>query len=254
MSVCFICLQPCIVPISLEIFQCFKNYGVHCHSKNHLCFQCYFESLEKGFLKEKCSFCKSALANSINSFRIDYESIDKDEIVQCFICKQEMRHTELITHLFENTTCLYFCQCQNFITKKDLKNHQISCNFWKKCQVCMDYHEKQSDGNFVCSRSGIHCMDCSEIIVNKDHWKNQCLFRTMKCPECSIEIPAIEIVNHYSEHLCELKKDIKCLTNFFYEKKRLYRKKINIFCELYQTVFPNQDIEEQNFPHEENLS
>jgi hypothetical protein len=164
-----------------------------------------------------------------------------------------MKHSELITHLFERSSCLTFCSCGKYITEKNLKNHQASCNFWKKCQVCMDYHEKGNDGKYVCSQTGIHCMDCCEVIVNQDHWKNQCLFRRIKCPECCVQIPAIEIVNHYSEHLCELKKDIKCITSFYHEKKKMYRNKINIFCNLYQDVFPNQDIEEQEFPHEEIL-
>ena len=76
----------------------------------------------------------------------------------------------------------------------------------------------------------------------------------MKCPECSLSIPAIEIVNHYSEHLFELKKEIQYVSDFCREKKKMYRDKINVFCKLYQNIFPNEDIEEHDFPHENSLS
>lgn len=232
---CFICYQECTIPISLFKFACYKNYDIHCNSNKFMCFECYYLSMQ---VEEKCFFCRAPTMYPATQFYLDYKNIKKDEMVECFVCKESMKHKDLIRHLFENSTCLHLCVCGEYFTKNDKDAHYQKCPFFEKCNFCQTYHERRHDGKKICVKSGTHCMDCCEILTSENHWQDSCLYRKIKCPECGCKILAMDMIDHYSSHLKDYQNDLKEFADFYYQKTKSYQNKLNELCKLYSDIYP----------------
>lgn len=244
MHQCFICLEECIIPITMEKFECYKNYTIHCNSNKYSCFECYFKYSK---MNNKCSICHAPSFRKDDCFQIDYKSIDENKMTSCFICNQEMTHNQLITHLFENSECLFFCTCGQFYTKNEKEEHMKQCNYFENCKICNEYHFVEDGKTFLCKKTGIHCMLCSEIICKDSHWEKTCLHRNIKCPTCKSIVKAIDFVGHYSEHVKQEKLDIQEMTEFLIQKKSEYQKHVRFLCKTFQEIYPGEELTNDKF-------
>lgn len=237
MSTCFLCLDEATVPVIMERFACFRNYKVHCNSDKVVCFACYVTSLSS---IDSCMFCRAPIQQGPEAFRIDLSLVSKEDQRTCFVCKATMSHYDLVPHLLQDSTCVFPCPCGQYYTKDNALLHMESCSFHESCAHCNEFHPKGTDARAVCPKTGIHCRYCDEVVVSDDHWDRQCIQRSIRCPDCSEIFPAIELVNHFSNHVRLSQSRLRTIRQEYENEKTRYKNRFNQLCKLYQDVFPDE--------------
>lgn len=216
---CFICLQPCIIPIQLKSFSCYKENEISCHTIQRICISCYMKSDLK-----KCSYCHSEREN--NKIEIDFSFIMKDEfsIYSCPFCNNfQGNHTDLWKHI--NEKCITQCPCSKIILKKDSKKHyQEECSELKWCSQC-------DKGVKTCPH--IKCSICKK----KNHIEEECSERLLECKECFKKITAKEYIEHYLEHVENIKTRVEFFKESLKTEKSKYYYLMEKIPELYESVY-----------------
>lgn len=228
---CIICHEECVIPIIPKGFQCFKENQIHCFTKHRTCLSCYVTYYEN--TKEcKCFYCKSPLEN-FDNFQIDVEYIMTfgEKETKCFSCNESMSHIDLFHHVFEK--CFKKCQCGKYLTKK----HEGKCRYFRNCVYCKKFHYMDEKSSYICRDTGIHCMDCGDVVTSSEHWTKQCLQRKVKCPECQEIFTAEKIVTHFSEHVVSQKTKVKNMECSLHNEEHNLLQMLNVLKGLYFDIF-----------------
>lgn len=216
---CFICLQPCIIPIQLKSFGCYQENEISCHTIQRICLSCYLKSDLK-----KCSYCHCEKTN--NTIEIDFSLMMKDEfsIYSCLFCTSfQGNHIQLWKHMKEQ--CIIQCPCQKIVLKKDLKKHyQEECKELKWCSSC----EKGI-------KSCIH-LKC-KLCKKTNHTEEECSERLLECKECLKKIKAKDYIEHYLEHIEIIKTRIEFFKESLKIEKLKYYYLMEKIPELYESVY-----------------
>lgn len=222
---CFICLQPCIIPIQLKSFSCYKENEISCNTIQRICLPCYLKSDLK-----KCSYCHSEKTDRRNE--IDFSLIMKDDfsIYSCPFCNEfQGNHIHLWKHMNEH--CIFQCPCSKIILKKDLKKHyEEECSQLKWCTQC----EK---GVQFCPH--IKCKICKKT----NHTEEECSERLIDCKECFKKIKAKDYIEHYLEHIETIKTKMEFFKESLKSEKLKYYHLMEKIPELYESVYNERMLE-----------
>lgn len=248
---CSICLSNVKIPIILECFECFSPYKYNCMTTNRTCFACFLD-LKKN--KNNCFICRSKVVD-YNKFRIDLEFIYNDKEKDCFQCKfcenNFNNHKDLYKHCFLDNQCIYKCLCNEFIIKNDEIKHKSKCSKFIFCNFCKKFHIKEkcckNSNEFFCEIFPNKCLHCCEIVINPNHWKNECIFRKIQCPNCKEIFIADNIMEHFIGHLKKSKMKQELLNEILKKEQNEYLKNIEDLPKLYYEVFNEVYSDNDNF-------
>jgi len=257
---CSICLEDCIIPVEMTIFQCTLTQDINCYSFKRMCESCVITYLEldKKYSSrntfKKCLFCCSWVNPQEivgkTAYKKDYLLMSLDtRKLPCKNCDFVGNHLELEKHVVkECKKKLVECNC-NVVGPKDFiesKEHRKACAFFKQCLECDEYiYNNDFENHLRDSHEMIVCQFCQKPTVLKvqEHLQLECSLRKMECKHC----PKTMVANQYLEHLIEHTKDCKTrlglLKDLKIKEMSLFQRLSSEIQELYQQTY-GTDIED----------
>lgn len=233
---CPICLDPCLVPVEITGFPCFRPDRIHCHSFARFCFHCaarLFE-LEKApegrSVKARCPFCYSETdprqIRVSPPFRIDWEAVQtsSQEAVDCPSCGLEAETVEELARHCDRSCCA----CVLPSNHKDEKDCLVCRNTADRDSPLFHLHMTKTHRMNYC----VLCTNYTSLSIRRHH-KMECLRRIVPCRHCDMSIQALFFADHLIEHLHESKERQSLLEDLLLKEREMYRRMLEECGEFY---------------------